>query len=144
MKKKISKIKDVVVKRSRNTYGYDTQDRGKKIMALNIKLIRLLNGDEILGEIIDTTEADKINGVFAILNKVTVRNPVRVVVMPSKNDPKTPTVGFAPWAQFTDDKEFLLDKSHILAIMEPITEFRNQYNGMFGGVLTQPKRMIIP
>jgi hypothetical protein len=64
--------------------------------------------------------------------------------MPNKIDPKTPNIGFAPWAEFTDDKTFVLDKSHILAIMNPIKEFVNQYNSMFGGLVLPTGNLITP
>lgn len=101
-------------------------------MATNVKLVRLTSGEEILGEIVK----DDITLV--------VKNPVRVVIMPNKVDPKTPSVGFAPWAEFSDDKEFCIDKRHVLVLMSPIQEFVNQYNGMFGGIVTPSSKLIMP
>jgi hypothetical protein len=99
-------------------------------MALNVKLIRLLNGEELIGELITDTENT---------NKIVVKNPLRVLVIPSKSTPQTPTVGFAPWMEFSDDKKFELDMSHVLCIMNPIKEFINQYNSTFGGIITPTK-----
>jgi hypothetical protein len=101
-------------------------------MAINVKLIRFVNGEEIIAEVLSDT------------TNLVIKNPVRVVVMPTKSDPKMPTVGFAPWADFSDDKEFTLDKHHVLVIMNPITEFRNQYNGMFGGIVAPSSKLIMP
>jgi hypothetical protein len=53
-------------------------------------------------------------------------------------------VGFAPWAEFSDDKTFTIDKSHILAIINPIKEFINQYNSMFGGLVVPSSNLIMP
>jgi hypothetical protein len=64
--------------------------------------------------------------------------------MPNKMDPKTPNIGFAPWADFSEDKTFTLDKSHVLAIMNPIKEFLNQYNNMFGGLVVPSSNLILP
>jgi hypothetical protein len=64
--------------------------------------------------------------------------------MPNKVDPKTPNVGFAPWAEFSDDKTFTIDKSHIIAIINPIKEFINQYNSMFGGLVVPSSNLILP
>ena len=98
----------------------------------NIKIIKLITGEEILADTVNT-------GVT-----VRVTNPVRIVVMPNKMDPKMPNIGFAPWAEFSDDKEFTLDRSHVLAIMTPINEFVNQYNSMFGGLVVPKSNLIIP
>lgn len=102
-------------------------------MASNIFLLKLTNGDEVIGEI--TTNS---------ISMVTIVNPVRVVVVPSKTDARTPTVGYAPWAEFSNEKEFTIDKSHIIVIMKPIQEFINQYNTMFGGIVAPSSKLIIP
>ena len=98
-----------------------------------VKFLKLLNGDELLVEVVSDKDE----------TAVRFKNPVRVVVMPNKLDPKVPSVGFAPWAEFSDDKEFSIDKSHILCIMAPITEFVQQYKGMFGGIVPATSKLII-
>lgn len=102
-------------------------------MAANVKIVRLVNGEELLGEVTFTAP---------IPSGVIIKNPVRVVVMPNKVDPKTPNVGFAPWAEFSEQKTFEIDKSHVLCIIEPIKEFINQYNTMFGGIVLPPSGII--
>jgi hypothetical protein len=102
-------------------------------MAANVKILKLINGEELLGEILPSGDA-----------MCNIKNPVRVIVMPNKMDPKTPNVGFAPWAEFSDQKTFTLDKSHVLCIIEPIKEFVNQYNSMFGGLVLPTSNLIKP
>ena len=99
---------------------------------MKVQIIKLITGEELLAEVV----GDDI--------MVRVKNPVRIVVMPNKIDPKTPNIGFAPWAEFSDDKEFTLDKSHIVAIMTPIKEFVNQYSSMFGGLVVPKSNLILP
>jgi hypothetical protein len=104
-------------------------------MAANIKIIKLITGEELLAEVTISSP---------IPTSITLKNPVRIVVMPNKLDPKTPNVGFAPWAEFSEDKSFDLDKAHILAIINPIKEFINQYNSMFGGLVVPSSNLIMP
>jgi hypothetical protein len=92
-------------------------------MAKDVKLHRLIDGSEILGE---TLASDATH--------ITIKNPVRVVIVPSK-DPKTPSVGLAPWAQFSDEKEFTIHKAHIIVSMTPVKEFINQYKAIHGGIV---------
>jgi hypothetical protein len=101
-------------------------------MAMNVKYIKLLNGEELIAEVV-TEDL-----------KTTIKNPIRLVLMPSKADPKNPQVGLAPWAEFSDDKEIVLDRSHILCIMTPIQEIVNQYNAIFGGILAPSSKLILP
>lgn len=98
-----------------------------------IKIIKLITGEELLAEVPNE---------FAV--EFQMKNPVRIVVMPNKLDPKTPNIGFAPWAEFSDDKDFVIDRKHIVAIMTPIRQFVDQYNGMFGKIVTPPSGLILP
>lgn len=102
-------------------------------MAMNLKIIKLINGNELLAEVSNETDTH-----------MTVKNPVRVVVMPSKTSSNTPTVGFAPWAEFSDEKEFTMHKAHVIVTMKPVQEFVNQYNTMFGGILAPSPKLIVP
>lgn len=99
---------------------------------MNAQIIKLITGEELLAEVVSTDTV------------LRIKNPVRIIVMPNKIDPKTPNIGFAPWAEFSDDKEFALDKSHIVAIMTPIKEFVNQYSSMFGGLVVPKSNLILP
>lgn len=101
-------------------------------MATNIKLLKLINGEELVSEIINDDGST-----------VKIKNPVRIIMMPSKADPKTPSVGLAPWAEFSEDKEIVLDKSHVLCMMTPIREFINQYNSIFGGIVLPSSKLIL-
>lgn len=102
-------------------------------MGQNIKFIKLLNGQELLAEILSEDNF-----------KVKIKNPVAVVVIPSRADPKTPSVGFAPWAEFSEDKEISLNSAHVLAIMTPVKEFLTQYNAMFAGIVMPTNKLILP
>lgn len=97
----------------------------------NIKIIRLLTGEEILGEVTKETDLT-----------LSVKNPVRVVVVPT-SDPNNPKVGFGPFTQWSEDKELTLNRSHVTFTSTPITEFLNQYSAMFGGLVVPPSTKII-
>jgi hypothetical protein len=102
-------------------------------MAANVRLIKMISGEELLTEIMSETG-----------NEITIQNPVRVVVMPSKTNPQTPTVGFAPWAEFSDEKQFTIHRAHVIVTMKPVQEFINQYNSMFGGIVAPSSKLILP
>jgi hypothetical protein len=100
---------------------------------MNVKIIKLLTGEDLLAEVLVSSDA-----------VCRIKNPVRIVVMPNKIDPKVPNVGFAPWAEFSDETEFTLDKSHVVVIMTPIKEFVNQYNTLFGKLVVPSSNLILP
>lgn len=102
-------------------------------MATNIKILKMISGEELLAEV--TKETD---------THLEVKNIVRIVIMPNTTNVKNPTVGFAPWADFSDDTEFTIHKAHVIVTMKPVTQFANQYNSMFSGIVTPPSKLIIP
>lgn len=99
----------------------------------NLKIVRLTTGEEVLGEI---TEEN--------VTKVKVKNPVLIVVVPSKTDPKNPSVAFAPFMQWSDDKELTLNANHVILTATPVKEFINQYNSMFGGLVVPNSKILTP
>lgn len=107
-------------------------------MAINVLLLKLITGEEVLAEITnETTELDFED------DEVVIKNPVRIVIMPG-NDPKNPSIGFAPFALWSDQKEFVIQKSHIITIMTPQTDFVNNYNQQFGGIIVPNSNLIVP
>lgn len=96
----------------------------------NVKVLRFLN-EEIIAEIVAETDTT-----------VKVKNPVRIVVMPNKADPQNPSVGFAPYCEWTEEKELVLSKSFLIFTAEPLTVFTNQYNQQFGGIIVPESKII--
>ena len=101
-------------------------------MALNLKLIRLISSEELMAEVLNETSTE-----------IKIKNPVRVMIMPSKTDPATPTVGFAPWMDFSEEKEFTIHKAHVIVTSKPVQDFINNYNTMFGGIIAPPPSKLI-
>lgn len=99
----------------------------------NIKLVKLVTGEEVLTDLVIVND-----------DTIIMKNATRIVVMPNKVDPQQPNVGLAPWAQFSDDKEITIDRSHVIAIMEPIKEFKTQYQAAFSGLAIPQSKLIIP
>lgn len=102
----------------------------------NLKYIKLLTGEELLAELLP-----RIPG--SAPNEVSIKNPVRIIVMPNRVDPKTPSIGFAPWLEFAEDKTVTLDKSHVVAILTPIKQFDEQYRQMFSPIMVPGQQGLI-
>jgi hypothetical protein len=101
--------------------------------AENVKIIRLLSGEEIMAEVVSD------NGTV-----LSVKNPLRIVVVPSKGDPSAPSVGLAPFMQFSEDKDLTLNKNCVITTATPMKEFVNQYNTVFGGIVVPDSKLILP
>ena len=82
----------------------------------NVKLIKLLTGEEILAEIVDAP----IN-IFDVENNLNIKNPIRIVLT---QDGK---VGLVKWAELSPDTEMKLDRFHIVTILTPHKQLIDQY-----------------
>ena len=102
-------------------------------MATNVKLIKFLGGEEIIAEVLSDSGT-----------ALSVKNAVRIVVIPDKTTPQTPQVGLAPYLQFSDSKELTFNKALVVTTAEPLTDFINQYNSLFGGIQLATSKIITP
>lgn len=97
---------------------------------MNIKILKLITGEEIIGEI--TTEEDSL---------VTLKNPLAIVIRPSQEGF---TFGFMPWCSLMDGERLVsIGLSNIITMGNPTDEVRNAYSSMFGGIVTPPKQLIV-
>ena len=102
-------------------------------MAANVKLIKFLGGEEVIAEVLSDSGT-----------ALSVKNAVRIVVIPDRLDAKTPQVGLAPYLQFSDSKELTFNKALVVTTAEPLTDFINQYNSLFGGIQLATSKIITP
>ena len=102
-------------------------------MAANVTLFKFLGGEEILAEVVSDSGT-----------AISVKNAVRIVVIPDQLNPKSPQVGLAPYLQFSEDKDLTLNKNLIVTTATPVTEFVNQYNSLFGGIQIPTSKIITP
>jgi hypothetical protein len=102
-------------------------------MATNVTLIKFLGGEEVIAEVLSETD-----------NTLTVKNPVRIVVIPDRMDAKTPQVGLAPYLQFSETKELTFNRNLVVTTAVPLTDFLNQYNSLFGGIQLPSSKIITP
>lgn len=63
--------------------------------------------------------------------KIIIKEPVQVIVQPSKDGPM---MGFAPFLEYSDEFRtgIKVDPADVLCITTPVRELLNQYNEMFG------------
>jgi hypothetical protein len=86
---------------------------------MNIKVLRLVTAEELIGE------WDQ--------EKSSIINPV--VMVPVSKD----KIGFQPWITLSDEEEISLKDQHIMAIVTPDVKLQNEYNRVFGSGLIMPE-----
>jgi hypothetical protein len=96
---------------------------------MTIKAIKLVNGEELIVEIVDDGDVE-----------LTFTNPVACVLQRGKDG--APVLGFMPWMQ-ASNPPFTIKKNHILVIAEVADDVKNGYNQIFGaGIVVPPKQLI--
>ena len=96
---------------------------------IDVKLIRIVTGEEIIAEVLSETDGT-----------ITVQNGL--VVLPSAQG-----VGFAPWATVIskEEPEIEMSKNHIVYVAAVQDDVAKKYNEMFGSKLITPdaKKLIV-
>jgi hypothetical protein len=99
----------------------------------NIQIIRLINNEEIMADI---TEDD---------THYRLTNPVRLAIMQGPDG--KPSVGFAPFpthAEQKKDYEISIAKKHVMYQYDPMQDYINNYNQIFGaGIVLPPAKQLI-
>lgn len=99
-------------------------------MANNVKVLKFLT-EEIIAEVINQTDTT-----------ITLKNPLRIVVVPNKMDPRNPSVGFAPYCEWTEEKTFVLSTNMLVFQTTPIKMFLDQYNQTFSTLILPETELI--
>jgi hypothetical protein len=97
----------------------------------NIKIIKLTTGEELIGEIED-------KGL-----SYTIKNSVVIALIPSRTNPQQPSIGLAPWMPYAENEPIMISKQSIVYEAKPIKEMLNNYNSIFGGIITPPKTLLV-
>ena len=97
----------------------------------NIRIIKLVTGEELLGDVTD-------QGLT-----YSIKNAVIVALVPSRANPQQPSVGLAPWMPYAENDPVVIPKQHVVYDAKPIKEMVNNYNSIFGGIITPPKTLLV-
>ena len=90
---------------------------------MNIKVVRLVSGEELIGEWNEKTN--------------TITSPV--VMVPVAKD----QLGFQPWIPYSEDEAMTFKDQHIVVVLTPDTKLQNEYNRVFGSGLVVSEDKII-
>jgi hypothetical protein len=101
---------------------------------MKILAMKLVTGEEILGEIESESETEFV-----------LENPVGIAIV---RDPKTgqPNVGFAPFPLHAEQKKgstLAIAKKNVVYSYVPAEDFVNNYNSIFGAGIVISKQQII-
>ena len=90
---------------------------------MNIKIVRIVSGEELIGEWNKETN--------------TITNPV--VMIPVAKD----QLGFQPWIPYSEEESMTFKDQHIVVVVTPDTKLQNEYSRVYGSGLLVPEEKII-
>jgi len=85
---------------------------------VNVKIVKLVSGEELIGEFNEETNI--------------IINPVVMIPVSDKS------IGFSPWLPYSEDKSFNLKEEHIQIVATPSKVITNEYNKAFGSGIVIP------
>ena len=94
---------------------------------MNVKLLRLKSGEDVIADVtlVDTEDTIKIE------------NPA--MLMPTgQSQGGHVQMGFGPWAPFADEQKFEIPRDWLVYISTPNKDLLNQYNSVFGSGIVVP------
>jgi hypothetical protein len=100
---------------------------------MDIKILKLNTGEEVLGEIESESETE-----------IVISNPVGVAIVRGKDG--QPNVGFAPFPLHAEQKSgqtIAFSKKNVVYSYVPAEDFVNNYNQIFGSGIVLPKKQLI-
>lgn len=95
----------------------------------NIKLVKLITGEDIVTKY-ETQETT-----------VKFTNSVQISMMPTRTG--STNFGFLPYPMYSEEKDLIISREHIVYAVDPAQDFLDQYNQLFGEIITPNKGSII-
>ena len=90
---------------------------------MNIKIVRLISGEELIGGWNKETK--------------TITNPVVMIPIAKAQ------LGFQPWIPYAEEEEVPLKEQHIVVVLTPDNKLQNEYNKIYGSGLIVPEETLI-
>ena len=98
-------------------------------MENNIKVLKLLSGEEVVANITEETETT-----------YRLKNPVKFVMMPVNQSQVG--VEMHPFILLCKDEELEISKGFVIAVCNPVDQIEKSYAEQFSGIILPEKKLI--
>ena len=96
-------------------------------------VLKLLSGEELIGKV------DEIPGAGDRI--ISITEPLAIQLQRQQNGDVG--VGLLPFMPYMDVKTVTFKSEHVMCVSEVDEKFKNQYNSIFGGIVTPPKKLLL-
>ena len=105
---------------------------------MTIKAIKLVSGEELVAEVLH----ESVDETTLEVKEITIQNPLAIMIQRAPTgDLNVLLIPFAPYLGRHPTITFPMNR--IIFMVEVDEQMRNQYNTVFGGVVTPPKQLIV-
>lgn len=84
-----------------------------------IAVLKITTGEEIIGDVI-------------VDDRITVKNPCLLHMVPSRGNPEQASMALVPIALHLENSSVTIHPNHVIWMNNPVKELYNQYNSYFG------------
>ena len=97
-------------------------------MKNELMLVRFINGEEVIGEVVESKNE----------NTITIKNGHSLIA------PEPGKIGFIPFMAYTKAAAsgVVVDMKHVMFIVEPLDSLKDQIRGATSGIVTPNKEII--
>jgi len=96
---------------------------------MEVKLIRMSTGEDLIAEVVDKT------------NHLTIKNPCLVLIRPSETG--TASVNITHWVPYAAEKDFELNFDHVIFMIEPADDLLQNYKAVFSPLIMPKQQSVI-
>lgn len=96
---------------------------------MDVKLIRMSTGEDLIAEVVDTT------------NYLKVKNPCIVLIQPTETS--RANINITHWVPYAADKEFEISFDHVIFMIDPADDLLNNYKAAFSPLILAKQQDII-
>ena len=97
-----------------------------------IQILKLSSGEELIGTVTD----------FEVEGRQVIKmdKPAVIIMQPIDGQPEKFGIGLAPYAPYAENNSLNIMPNHIIAIMQPTDNLKNEYNTHYGSGLIVPEK----
>lgn len=96
------------------------------------QIIKLSSGEELIGTVSD----------FEVEGRQVIKmeKPAVIIMQPVEGQTDKFGIGLAPYAPYADQNSIHIMPTHVIAIMQPTDQLKNEYNTHYGSGIITPEK----
>jgi hypothetical protein len=97
-----------------------------------IQILKLSSGEELIGTVSD----------FEVEGRqvIKIEKPAVIILQPVEGQDGKFGIGLAPYAPYAENNEVSIMPQHVIAVMQPTNNLKNEYNTHYGSGLIVPEK----